>query len=278
MRRTCPPLLTASLLALGLLAAPLAAAPLATAAAPAGSPTTVAGDAPLSRPATPVASEPVAARAAATAARPTTVAPAPRTGAYAFLQLDGGQPVRWNPCADVPWLFNPAGAPAGGLAAVRAAVREIGVRTGLRFVYQGTTAKPVTGKHLKQTWRAFQPLLVGWTTAGQSDLLAGRGPGTVGVARVLWTGSYDSTGANRTQMASGVVALNRATRAPATGAGSWYTYALHELGHAVGLDHVADSTQVMNPVISGSVKGFGRGDSAGLVKVGAGAGCLPEIR
>ncbi len=98
------------------------------------------------------------------------------------------------------------------------------------------------------------------------------------MTRVLWTGSYDSTGANRTQIASGVVALNSATRAGTSGAGSWFTYALHELGHAVGLAHVEDASQVMNAVIGRDVTGFGSGDLAGLGALGRGAGCLPEIR
>lgn len=266
MRRTSTSRLAAPLLALAVLAAPLAAAP-----------SVLAAQEPAAAAAGPRSG--VAVRpAVAPATRPVTVAPASRAGAYAFLQLDAGRPVRWNPCDAVPWSFNPAGAPAGGLAAVHAAVREIGVRSGLRFVYQGTTSDAPTGAYLRQGWKQFRPLLIGWTSASRSDLLAGRGPSTVGMARVLWTGSYDSTGANRTQMASAVVALNRASRAATTGPASWYTYALHEVGHAVGLDHVADSKQIMSPIISGSLRGFGSGDLAGLARIGAGGGCLPDIR
>ena len=290
MRRTSTSRLAAPLLALAVLAAPLAVAPAVRASvgpvplpAAAAPHSTVADTGPAqgtrSTPARAAARPTAAARPAALpAARPRTVAPASRTGAYAFLQLDAGRPVRWNPCDEVPWSFNPAGAPAGGLAAVQAAVQEIGVRSGLRFAYQGTTSDAPTGAYLRQGWKQFRPLLVGWTSSSQSDLLAGRGASTVGVARVLWTGSFDSTGANRTQMASGVVALNRASKAGTTGPASWYTYALHEVGHAVGLDHVADGNQIMNPVISGSLRGFGSGDVAGLARIGAGGGCLPDIR
>jgi hypothetical protein len=49
----------------------------------------------------------------------------------------------------------------------------------------------------------------------------------------------------------------------------------HELGHAVGLDHVHDARQLMNDTLRDSTPaGFGRGDRTGLKKVGRPAGCL----
>jgi Matrixin len=271
------------LLALALLAAPAAAAvPTGAAAADAGGRPVAAArvvEAPVSEELPGAAagelSDELAGTAAATALRPTAVA---RSGAYAFLHVDAGGPVRWNPCTPVPWTFNPSGAPAGGLTAVQAAFRELSARTGLVFAYRGTSREVPSGRYLTQSWQHFKPLLVGWTSAGRSDLLAGRDSRTVGVTRVLWTGSFDAAGANRTQIASGAVAFNTAVRARATGGGSWTSYALHELGHAVGLAHVADRTQVMNPVIGPSVVHFGAGDLVGLRRVGRAPGCLPSVR
>jgi hypothetical protein len=49
---------------------------------------------------------------------------------------------------------------------------------------------------------------------------------------------------------------------------------LHELAHAVGLDHVADATQMMNSTASpGGPTTYGAGDLTGLWQVGASAGC-----
>jgi hypothetical protein len=272
-----------SVLALALLVAP-AGSRLQGAVEPVSGPAeaavtrTVAAPAGTARPLPRPSVKPVARPSRKPATRRATVVPPARAGTYAFLHLDAGQPVRWNPCAPVPWTFNPKGAPAGGLAAVRAAFAELSRQTGLTFAHQGTTAEVPASGYLRQGWKSFRPLLVGWTSAAESDLLAGRSRSTVGMARVLWTGSYDGRGANRTQIASGVVAFNTATTAKATGSGSWYTYALHELGHAVGLGHVDDAKQIMNPTISSSLSTYGTGDVLGLRGVGRSAGCLPAVR
>lgn len=55
---------------------------------------------------------------------------------------------------------------------------------------------------------------------------------------------------------------------------------MHELGHLVGLDHVADGRQVMAPIAPNFVNrspAWGAGDLAGLSQVGRQAGFLPEI-
>jgi hypothetical protein len=200
------------------------------------------------------------------------------SGPHSFLNTDRGRPTRWNPCAPVPWLFSPAGAPAGGLATVQAAVATLSKQTGLTFRYEGTTTRVPDNSWLRQSWGSFQPLLIGWTTAGRSDLLAGQGSQVVGMARVLWTGSYDEKGANHTQIATAVVALNAASKAGMSGPNSWYTFALHELGHAMGLGHVDDPNQLMRASIPAHLSTYGPGDRAGLHALGASGGCLPAIR
>ncbi|MDT7545843.1 MAG: hypothetical protein QOE99_1953 [Actinomycetota bacterium] len=233
-----------------------APASVAPATAPAAAPVT----APLIAPVTAPVAVPVADQAAPNLA-------ASHATSFAFMsEVTPGDPIRWNPCTSVHWTFNPANAPAGGLAAVQSAVTRIGQATGLSFTYDGSASSVPTGSYLdSQTAAAgFRPLLVGWSTPSASTLLANQPSNLVGMDQTIW--ARPATGA--THIVSGVVALNADVSAPSSGRNSWYTFALHELGHAVGLAHTADSTQIMNATIPAAATDYGSGDLAGLARVG----------
>ena len=218
--------------------------------------------APVAAPAAPVAAPP-----AAPAAPGAANASADHAGSYTFMsEVAPGDPIRWNPCTTIHWAFNPAGAPAGGLEAVQTAVTRISTATGLHFAYDGAATAVPTGAYVDAQTGAtgFRPLLVGWSTPSASSLLANQPASLVGMDQTLW--ARPAGGA--TNIVSGVVALNADVTAPTSGRNSWYTFALHELGHAVGLGHTTDPTQIMAPMIPADATDYGSGDLAGLARVG----------
>ena len=196
---------------------------------------------------------------------------------FALLSGLGGTSPRWNPCQTVQWRFNPAGAPVGGFGTVGNALKRISAVSGLRFQFMGFSNEVPSSGYLNQGYGAFKPMLIGWTTSARSDLLRNVDSRTVGVTRVKWVGWSLLTG-DVSQLATATVAFNAATRAPLYGPNSRYTYALHELGHAVGLSHVSSAYNLMNASIPIRMRDLGAGDGAGLRRVGAGAGCLNDLR
>jgi hypothetical protein len=200
------------------------------------------------------------------------------SGSFAFLRI-GRQstPVRYDPCVDQHYVINPAFAPAGAVDEVKGAFDRLGAATGIRFVYDGTTAE----SHIRFGKRAsFQPLLYGqrwapilisWTTEVVEPLLAG---GTLGYggSTSYWSGGTDEA------YVTGEVVFDTNQTVLANGFGPGLTRGnliQHELGHVAGLDHVSDRGQLMYPSIhSASPDGYGAGDRAGLAQLGARQGCL----
>ncbi len=192
--------------------------------------------------------------------------------AYRFSDVIAGKPVRWNPCAAIHYRLNVHGAPAGGLAAVRSAIARIGQVTGTHWVQDGTTSTVPTTAALPRSARERPPVVIGWTDAAHSDLLRGQPRSVLGVTRTAWFGHTTATGAV-VAIRGAVIALDRTDNLPATGALSWRSVTLHELGHTMGLDH-AGSAQLMYPVLGRTLRDLQAGDLAGLRRLGRSQGCI----
>jgi hypothetical protein len=197
-------------------------------------------------------------------------------GHYAFLdQTPSGKPARWNPCAPIHYIVNPSAGPAGSLALVQQAVARTATATGMTFTFDGTTSEvPTSGWGFGPSAsypHGWQPLLIGFAHQGQSDLLEGTNAGT-GFPVTL---QFAATG--ELVDVSGAVAIDadQAAGLPmGFGGASVGSVLLHEVGHAVGMAHVQDPSEVMNPVVGPwTPAAWGVGDREGLRQLGAASGC-----
>jgi hypothetical protein len=193
---------------------------------------------------------------------------------FRFKDIDPstGEPVRFDPCSPVSYVVNTTNAPPGAVEDVRAAVAKTSAATGVEFVFEGRTNEPVSiDRPLVQEeryGRRWSPILIAWS---RQDPALFR-EHSAGVA----TNSYAANHAGRLVYVTGTVIMNASHElSPGFGAGrTWGKVILHELGHVIGLDHVDDPAEVMNPSLVSSPANWGVGDLAGLRKLGSLAGCV----
>jgi hypothetical protein len=203
--------------------------------------------------------------------RTVTVTPGyePRGSATAWKTYDGRP--RWDPCQVIPYRTNLSRAPDGTLAVVRRAFAIVHAATGLRFARVGSTTKvPFTGAPRSKQFLA-RGLVIAWTTPRKVPRLAGSVAGLGG-------STWRSTNGGPAGFVYGGVAVDATQELPARGFAdgqSTGALLLHEIAHAVGLDHVGATSQLMYPRLQNTFKArFEAGDLAGLQAVGASRGCL----
>jgi hypothetical protein len=228
-------------------------------------------------------------------APPTTVAPAPLTastspsaaaraevatteksfGGYALHTNADGSIVRWNPCSVIRWRANLTLAPPGALHDLTVAFDQLAAATGMSFKYDGATTMIPTA-----AWRSGSTdsglIVVAWVFKAATDLL---GDGASGEGGWYEEGSKVGTQPWKWQIVRGFVVID-----PTATAGYLPDFAdgvslgalmLHELGHAAGLGHAEDKTQVMWPVLTNATAArYSPGDLAGLAAIGHSAGCI----
>ena len=217
-------------------------------------------------------------------------------GAHAFMQLqsDGARPVAYDPCRPIHYVTRSAGAPAGGAELIGDAVATVSAATGLRFVDDGDTDEaPGDDREAVQEERygdRWAPVLITWSDPEESPHLSATDPDpsdgstadVLGYAGSTGVGLVDADGTDATDQVfvTGELTLDGPDFLRMLGEFDGYARAravvLHELGHLVGLDHVADTSQLMAPAASPELTEFGPGDLQGLAALGQGS-CVPSI-
>jgi Matrixin len=187
---------------------------------------------------------------------------------YDFLHVrEDGEPVRWSTCRPIRYVVRPDHEPEGARALLRRSVERISAVTGLEFSAEGSTDEapseersPFQPERYGDEWA---PVLITYSDPAEFELLEGRAAGFGGPVHVR------SAGAPR--YVSGMVVLDAEQMTSMGSEEAMKAVMLHELAHVVGLGHVDDRGQLMNPVQYGrEVTELQDGDIAGLRALGKG--------
>ena len=202
---------------------------------------------------------------------------------FRFIRTQRGttQPIAYDPCRPIRYVINPNGAPEGAEEITRSAFERLGEVTGLFFESLGTITEaptsdrtPYSPELYGDTWA---PVVIWWTSP---EVVAELEGDVAGVGGSVWTWA-DPNDDDSAVMVSGSVALDAGqiaeiSKQQPNGQAQARSVVLHELAHVVGLDHVDDPTQLMNPVGSPLIVDFNSGDLNGLWEVGNGR-CFEEF-
>ncbi|NYD42768.1 hypothetical protein [Nocardioides panaciterrulae] len=173
---------------------------------------------------------------------------------------------RWNPCDAISYRVNLTGAPKHARAQVERAFAAVHAATGLTFVYDGaTTAIPYRTDH-RGSQRSGAELTLAFATARQVRGLAGN---TIG--RGGWLSGSGG------EIQEGAVVLDRRAhlRSGFGEGATWGGLLLHEIGHAMNLDHTRARNEVMHAGLGSHSPGhYQAGDLTGLARMGAMSGCI----
>lgn len=204
---------------------------------------------------------------------------------HAFVATTADGPVRWNPCQPIHYEVNAIRGPPQAIPDLHEAIRRVSDATGIRFVEDGTTSRTVD-EQVDAAFRTgiaggptYLPVLIEWVPHEHFQAMV-RDEEAEAFAM-----PFRGDGALAVEYVSGLVAVDAGVGLPpgfANRAGEGVVLQ-HELGHVVGLAHVASPHELMwspESAGKGSVPDvlqtdWGPGDLDGLRALGHGAGCLP---
>ena len=232
-----------------------------------------------------VALVPVALTVASLAAAPQAADGAVPTYALTYASLPNGtkKVVRWNGCQTaITYRVNLSAVPTAQrstiLAETKAALAQVAATTKFTFAYKGgTTEVPRVGSMPGQT----AELIIAFTSPSKTNYsLSGSTLGQGGLYYGWVSRTVNGVTSYTVAAQRGFVVIDTPQMLSqlkgGTGVGLRRTNLLaHELGHAMGLQHVSDTRQQMYPVLrTTSPTYFYTGDKTGLSKVGKAVGCI----
>ena len=195
---------------------------------------------------------------------------------FTYLQTHQAEVIRWNPCTEIRYAINTNGygneQMIHDLVAQAAAIAGINVRFVGTSNWVATRSAPLPAASAQAARRTGPfDLLISLGAPSITDMVGGD---TVGLAT-----NYSAMGSGfPLQFTKSSVMVDMRTAANGVDApGGTAAVLRHELAHAFGLGHIADTTQTMNPAVGWFTPDtYAVGDTAGLRAVGVNAGCLVD--
>lgn len=178
-----------------------------------------------------------------------------------FVRVDAqGNPARWNPCAPLKWKIAGEHPSRRLRLAARTTFRQVAADAGLVFTYAGRASAD------EFTSPPTNTIVVGAT----ADLgMANAG----GMTNVF----YATTTSGGMSISGARVAVNPIVVSKGTRFSSYLLpILLHEVGHAVGLAHATDATEIMYPQVIRASR-YTVGALADLRRLGSAMGCLSPV-
>ena len=188
---------------------------------------------------------------------------------YSFLHTrDNGEPVRWSTCEPIRYVVRPKNEPEGAMRLLKDSVGRISDATGLEFSYEGRTDEaPNRNRKLydpKRYGDRWAPVLIAYSDPSEYPRLRGQAAGFGGGALVR-------AGKSAPRYVSGLAVFDAEQMTSMGSEDAMRGVMLHELAHVIGLGHVDDRGQLMNPVQYGrQVTDLQKGDLKGLKVLGNG--------
>lgn len=182
---------------------------------------------------------------------------------FAFVETnDDGSPVTWDTCEPIGVIVETIGMPDGADGEIEEAVSRLVSATNLNLNYLGTVSGLHSQDWVKESKYYYPdqpPILIGWSPL-DSDMPS---EDTVGFALTTHTNYYDES-----QIAGSVVTIHTKRLeelSPGFPRGnSRGAVYMHELSHALGLDHVEESHQLMHATVNPFNGELTDGDIEGL--------------